>query len=177
MALVLDSGCGTGASTRWLAAANPGAMVIGVDKSADRLSRHGEQGPGYSLVRADLNDFWRLLRASEHRVSRHYLLYPNPWPKPRQLNKRWYASPAFPVILGLGGVLELRTNWSIYAEEFAAALALAGVASDVESFTPDEPICPFEDKYAASGQTLYRLIADLGVEYPSPVPGSIPVEE
>lgn len=162
--IVLDSGCGTGESTRMLAASHPDAMVIGVDKSAHRLSRHGEYGPGYSLVRADLNDFWRLLLARRLPVSHHYLLYPNPWPKPGQLNRRWHASPAFPVILGLGGALELRTNWSIYAEEFAAALALVGFASDIECFTPDEPICPFERKYAASGQTLYRLVADMGVE-------------
>ena len=159
--LVLDSGCGTGESTRQLAALHPDAAVIGIDKSADRLSRHGDQGDGYLLVRADLNDFWRLAVAEGWRLSHHYLLYPNPWPKPSQLNKRRHGSPAFPTILALGGRLEMRTNWRIYAEEFAAALTLAGRNPGMDTLVPVEPVCPFERKYASSGQTLYRVDANL----------------
>ena len=38
--LILDSFCGTGMSTAKLASQNPKALVIGIDKSADRLRRH-----------------------------------------------------------------------------------------------------------------------------------------
>ena len=37
--IVLDSGCGTGSSTKLLAAQHPDHQVIGVDRSAARLSR------------------------------------------------------------------------------------------------------------------------------------------
>jgi len=37
--LILDSGCGNGASTAALAENNPHALVIGIDKSAHRLRR------------------------------------------------------------------------------------------------------------------------------------------
>ena len=59
--LIIDSCCGTGDSTRNLAGRFPEALVVGVDKSAHRLARHqpGDR-QNYALVRADVNDFWRL---------------------------------------------------------------------------------------------------------------------
>ena len=38
--LILDSFCGTGMSTTKIAADHPDALVIGIDKSSDRLSKH-----------------------------------------------------------------------------------------------------------------------------------------
>ena len=93
---------------------------------------------------------------------RHFLLFPNPYPKPAQLNQRWHGSPVFPYLIALGGNLELRTNWQIYTEEFAQALAsAAGIASSIESYEPDIPISPFEKKYRNSGHILWRLTANL----------------
>ena len=87
---ILDSGCGTGASTSLLARLHPEALVIGVDRSADRLSRlgtgefpHRERNAVW--LRAELATFWRLAVQAGWRLQRHYLLYPNPWPKPGQL--------------------------------------------------------------------------------------------
>jgi tRNA (guanine-N7-)-methyltransferase len=160
--VILDSGCGTGHSTARLAALHPGALVLGIDKSQHRLAR-SPQMPGNALmVRADLADFWRLARAAGWRPAQHYLFYPNPWPKPGQLQRRWHGHPVFPDLLGLGGRLELRTNFELYALEFARALQIAGVATvEVVSFQAGEPVSPFERKYAASGHDLYRLIAEL----------------
>ena len=59
--LIIDSCCGTGDSTRYLAATFADALVLGVDKSAHRLARHRDGEPqNYILLRADVNDFWRL---------------------------------------------------------------------------------------------------------------------
>lgn len=41
--IILDSCCGVGESTWRLAKENPNALVIGVDKSFDRLQKHGQQ--------------------------------------------------------------------------------------------------------------------------------------
>jgi len=114
--LWLDSCCGTGRSTLRLAEQNPGAFVIGVDKSGVRLERNaafrrsgdGAGAPNAVLVRADCCDFWRLLWESGARVQRHTLFYPNPYPKPRDLPRRWHGDPAFPILLRLGGDLEAR---------------------------------------------------------------------
>jgi tRNA G46 methylase TrmB len=97
--------------------------------------------------------------------ARHYLFYPNPYPKGTQLQKRWHGHPVFPTLLNLGGILEMRCNWIVYAEEFATALNVAlGVAAEVERFKPDTYISAFERKYALSGQALFRVRVHLTPE-------------
>ena len=109
-------------------------------------------------LRAELTSFWRLARRAGWRLERHYLLYPNPWPKPAQLQRRWHGHPVFPDLLGLGGKLEMRSNWSVYAEEFAAAAALAlGKPVLPLSLGATEITTPFERKYRASGHPLYSV--------------------
>lgn len=159
--LILDSGCGTGDSSRLLAYRYPDHWVVGVDRSADRLSRHRADTPANCLlVRADLVDFWRLAHEHGWRPARHYLLYPNPEPKPRHLKRRFHAHPIFPTVVALGGQIESRSNWRIYLEELAQALAFHGRASHIESVPADEPpMTLFERKYQASGQSLWRLIS------------------
>lgn len=164
--LVLDAGCGVGASSLQLARAMPEAFVVGVDQSGHRLGR-GKEGPlpgNLLLLRTDLVDFWRLMAHEGVRLHRHYLLYPNPWPKIGQVQRRWHAHPVFPFLLQLGGVLECRSNWKVYVEELAVAIAvLRGIHPAVERFEASAPLTPFERKYRDSGQELYRLQVDLDV--------------
>ena len=162
--LVLDSGCGTGESTRLLARAMPDSLVIGVDKSAARLARTGgarfpRREDNAVWLRADLPTFWRLARGAGWRLQRHYLLYPNPWPKPGHLQRRWHGHPVFPCLLALGGRLEMRTNWGVYAQEFARAAALL-TRQDVapRALPPGAALSPFERKYRASGHPLYSVV-------------------
>lgn len=164
MPILLDAGCGVGWSTLRLARLYPDHYVLGVDQSACRLTRGkaAEVPPNVRFVRADLVDFWRLLAGDGVRLARHYLLYPNPWPKIGQVSRRWHAHPVFPTLLALGGVLESRANWSIYIEELAFALQLlTGRRAQVENWLAAEPLTPFERKYRDSGQSLYRLLVDL----------------
>lgn len=92
----------------------------------------------------------------------HYLLYPNPWPKPAHLGRRVHGHPAFPLLLQLGGALELRSNWQLYVEEFGVALQLCGVAARVAAVPQEEaPLTLFERKYRDSGQQLWRMSATL----------------
>ena len=163
--VVLDSCCGVGESTLHLAQQHPDALVIGVDKSAHRLGKnktYGEAGERCILVRADLNDFWRQAILADWQLSHHYILYPNPWPKAKHVQRRWHGGPLFPSIIALGGVLEMRSNWAIYLEEFAAALALAGKASTLTPLAKSiAPITPFERKYQATEQVLWQLQSNL----------------
>jgi hypothetical protein len=50
------------------------------------------------FVRADLVDYWRLLAEAGIGLARHYILYPNPWPKIGHLARRWHAHPVFPFV-------------------------------------------------------------------------------
>jgi tRNA (guanine-N7-)-methyltransferase len=163
--LILDSGCGNGESTLSLARHYPHHLVIGIDKSRTRSARAGTAGSAENLRIAwgDCIDLWRLACDAEWPVERHYLLYPNPWPKAKHLQRRWHGHPVFSTLVALGGLLELRSNWQIYVEEFALALATVDAGrAKVETLDPLKPMTSFERKYLTSGHILYRLSARLG---------------
>lgn len=164
--LIFDSFCGVGESTVEIARQNPTALVLGLDKSLCRLDKHvsnhqSENLSNYHLLRADVDDFWRLAVAAGWKLDKHYLLYPNPWPKASLLKRRVHGSPLFPSLLLLGGVLELRSNWQIYVMEFECALAIAGRPASMQEALQNPPITPFERKYQQAGQALWQCICQL----------------
>ena len=154
--LILDSFCGTGMSTAKLASQNPKALVIGIDKSADRLRRH-EQTPSqnYHLIRGNCEHIWSQLVAANVECEQHYLLYPNPWPKKAHLKRRIHGHPSFPLLKQLRGAIEVRSNWKIYVDEFAAAAQLLGLDTQVKSLSSTDPMTLFERKYAANSENLW----------------------
>ncbi len=157
--LVLDSFCGTGMSTAQIAGMHPGHLVVGVDQSAHRLQRHVPQRGDYLLLRAQCEDIWQLLLQSGLRVDHHYLLYPNPWPKRKHLQRRIHGSASFAWLLELGGSVELRSNWRLYVEEFGVAMHLAGRRGAVARVGGDPALTLFEEKYRRSGHALWRYSA------------------
>jgi len=90
--------------------------------------------PNVLLVRADLIDFWfcylqHLSSSSSYThnntllpIVKHYLLYPNPYPKLSRIKHRWYAHSSFPILLQLGGDLIIRSNWKVYLDEFYTSI-------------------------------------------------------
>lgn len=164
--IILDSCCGVGQSTRLLAKQNPAALVIGVDKSAHRINRNVDEvehddGKGkvenYHLVRADLNDFYRLVVAANWPVAKHYILYPNPWPKAKHVQRRWHGSAVFPQIIAVGEEIILRSNWLLYLEEFQLAADVLSFKGDISTVNVTQPLTPFEAKFHASGQQCWQL--------------------
>ena len=194
-AVILDSGCGTGESTIHIAHRFPGIPVIGIDKSCARLNKAGnpsqtagEDVPANAFwIRAELLDFWRLaldyVKAGKWTIPYHAVYYPNPWPKQSEATRRFHMHPIFPTLLALGETIELRTNWEIYAREFAEAARIvydeaakgdsgllrlrsaqapagmtdaAGMTIKCESFDPEKPETAFERKYKEARQKLWR---------------------
>jgi len=164
--IILDSCCGVGQSTRLLAKRNPQALVIGVDKSAHRIERNDNElventatknVDNYVLVRADLNDFYRLVYKAKWQVAQHYILYPNPWPKSKHIQRRWHGSAVFPEIINIGQSIILRSNWRLYLEEFQFAAGLAKRGGEITQVDDAQPLTPFEAKYKASGQACWQL--------------------
>jgi tRNA G46 methylase TrmB len=166
--IILDACCGVGQSTRLLAEQNPNALVIGVDKSAHRINRNvegfsesdGYHASNYHLVRADLNDFYRLVKAANWPVSKHYILYPNPWPKAKHLQRRWHGSAVFPQMTAIGQQLILRSNWRLYLEEFQQAALQVNLSGEITAVDNENPLTPFEAKYQASEQQCWQLLLE-----------------
>ena len=197
-AVIIDSGCGTGESTIHIARRFPGIPVIGIDKSCARLNKAGnpaqtagEEIPANAFwIRAELLDFWRLaldhVKSGEWTIPYHAVYYPNPWPKQSEATRRFHMHPIFPTLLALGNTIELRTNWEIYAREFAEAARIVlsaqipdqvrndegaercrnmqacfytrgGTKITCESFEPVAPETAFERKYKEAGQTLWKV--------------------
>lgn len=161
--IILDSGCGTGESSQRLAKLNPEKLVIGIDKSEKRLEKTITNKTVYHndnliLARADVVDIWRMMKQHNWPITKHYLLYPNPWPKKDQLKRRWHGHPIFPEMLNLCEKIELRTNWKIYAEEFKQALEITTKKKIlIDDVKVKDFISPFEKKYYESGHELYRV--------------------
>ncbi len=170
--VILDSGCGTGESTLHLAHQFPGYPVIGIDKSAVRLEKASQSVsstirdlPSNAFyVRAELIDFWRLalekVTAGQWAIPYHALYYPNPWPKQSEATRRFHLHPIFPTLIRLALTTELRTNWEIYAQEFAQAASLLSPNANVtiQLIKEGEPITAFERKYKNACQQLWQVI-------------------
>ncbi len=166
--LIFDSCCGTAMSTGILATENPEALVIGIDRSVVRLGKeyNNKLPDNAHLVQAECADFWHLAKQHDWKLFRHTILYPNPYPKPKHLKRRWHGHPAFGDLLALGGDIELRTNWKVYADEFCKAVNIAIAkekesCNEVASFIAEKPLTLFEKKYHESRQKLYRCVISL----------------
>ncbi len=154
--LLLDTFCGTGQSTAILAQEYPELLAVGVDQSAHRIEKHRvDPSLDYLLLRANVEDIWQLLLGDNATVARHYLLYPNPWPKRKHLQRRIHGHGSFQWLLQLGGAVELRSNWPLYVEEFGVAMHLAGRRGVVSQIEAQEPLTLFEQKYRDSGHSLW----------------------
>ena len=155
--LILDSFCGTGMSTARLAALFPEALVVGIDKSQDRLTKHvSGKTDNYHLIRASCEHTWAALAVAGIRCDRHYLLYPNPWPKKSHLKRRIHGHPAFPLLKALGGTVTLRSNWLTYVQEFAASMVFLDYQSQITEIDPTDPLTLFERKYSANSENLWQ---------------------
>jgi tRNA (guanine-N7-)-methyltransferase len=178
--VVLDSCCGTGRSSIILAEERPDSFVVGIDKSEARLSRNRgwREGAGSHsipqnvvLVRGDCTDLWRSAWRHGWNVAEHFMCYPNPYPKRSDLGKRWHGGPSFPILLGLGGRIEVRATWRTYLEEMAiAADTVSGTGLPPIGLVPDDSvgISNFEIKYRGLGLPCYRMVLPALEQRPFP---------
>lgn len=190
--IILDSGCGTARSTELLADLYPDHLVIGIDRSFVRLNRnvvyrknnnfntHNDlihtrrDKPNLRLVRAELADFWRCCLEANLTISRHYLLYPNPYPKKCRLTSRWYAHPSFPLLFRLGGSqIIIKSNWNLYLQEFSQAVLYSTTFDEharpymdsakkgpVERINKSVAWTNFEKKYDDVGEKTFELVSE-----------------
>lgn len=118
------------------------------------------------LVRADVIDFWRLALEHNWSIDKHYVLYPNPWPKKRQIKRRFHGHPVFFDMIRLAKYIELRSNWQIYAEEFAIALSVVAhqkIAAE-EIKVVQHYFSPFEKNMPKAGTGFFASLQNSAYE-------------
>ena len=163
--VILDMGCGTGESTYNLARKYSNNLVIGIDKSKDRILRNNafkkEMPSNMRLILGNIVDWWLYFEKiqGQIKIKKQYILYPNPYPKQKHLKLRWHGQPIFKSIMGLNSEIEVRSNWEIYVQEFRFSMQNYSVnpINDIESITPQNYISPFEKKYYLSGQEIFSF--------------------
>lgn len=158
--LILDSCCGTGLSTITIAKSHPEALVIGIDKSKNRILRGATPPDNCLIIQADIYDMWTLFMQKNIRFIKHFMLYPNPWPKVSHLKRRFYAHPVFLAMCSLAPCFELRSNWPLFIEEAVLAFRFAGFkVNSHELIATAPPLSLFEKKYREHDVKLYVLTA------------------
>ena len=173
----LEIGCGVGLHpiqlARQLSREEPNRVLVAIERTKTRyesFARRMAHHPDVTNV-VPVNDDavnWITHRVPASSLSRVFLLYPNPYPKSRQRNKRWYAMPFMGRLKGClrpGGTLHLATNMAYYAQEAREALTrswgMTLVSERVITGRGDVPWggrTHFERKYLERGERCYDLV-------------------
>ena len=166
----LEIGCGVGFHPLVRSREYPERTVVAIERTKERFQRfsrryenHGRP-PNLVPVCADAVS-WITHRVPERVLDTVFLLYPNPYPKPSQENKRWCRMPF------MGFLLErLKTN----AQLILASNSESYVREAQRSFQEDwgqevvsvfrlgdevqmKPRTHFEKKYLERGEACFQL--------------------
>lgn len=167
-AVDLELGCGDGEFAAGYASRNPDRLVIAIERTALKSKRFFSRRESQKLSNLrfyrDNAVHWIAQHVPESSISHIFLWYPNPYPKPRQKNKRWHHMPFFGVLLARlksHGFLHFATNLKWHAQDWETALLQYPAMSlqKAEEITElSKARTAFERKYLARGEASYRFI-------------------
>jgi len=121
----LEIGCGVGWHPIAYARQNPQRLLLALEHGRSRFEKferrlqHQASLPNLRALHADVIPL-ATHRLPTQSLDRIMMLYPNPYPKASQANKRFHNMPFFEVLkdrLKVGGILEIRSNVLAYTEE------------------------------------------------------------
>ena len=165
----VEIGAGQGLHAVRYALAHPDRNLIAIERTQNRFHQLARRQKDHASltnlfpVHADaLSVFVHVIPDAS--VERIFLLYPNPYPKEKQANLRWYNMPFMQLLkskLKPEGQLILATNMEYYAEQ-----AELKMVSDwrfqlraKEHITKGcEPRTHFEKKYLERGEDCWNLV-------------------
>jgi tRNA (guanine-N7-)-methyltransferase len=161
----VEIGCGVGLHPILYAKENPHRFLVAFERTTEKyqkFERRLANHPGIRNLTAVHGDgfVWLKHGCSDGRVSKIFLLYPNPYPKPSQKKLRFSSPQRMAELercLVLGGKLILATNVQAYGEEFSEAALATGffdlVNEGIVALAPQLGRTHFERKYLARGET------------------------
>ena len=168
--LVIEIGPGVGLHPIRYAQQNPNNYIIGIERTTDKFNKfagrvaHHPQLNNVLPIHADAVE-WISSNIRANEVGKYFLLYPNPYPKAAQKNKRLMHMPFMQYLIAtmqIGASLTLATNMEFFyneAKEIWSQIACFKIEVDRVLHAGDiEPRTHFERKYLAAGQTCYELV-------------------
>ena len=164
----LDIGCGTGEfSIQWAKLTkNP---VIAIEKTRTRFLKFEKKCKKFknltNLWPVHTNAVWWLAHyGKKNSFEQIFFLYPNPYPKTKQVHLRWINRPFMPFLLDLlrgGGKLHLRTNKNYYYQEFKEKIKefpFMHLEEDRTIQDSSQAQSLFEKKYLERGEDCHVLV-------------------
>lgn len=168
--LIVEIGCGAGLHPIRYAQQNPKEAIVALERTKtkfnsfeQRLSHH--QLPNIYPINKDAL-YWLPSNLTKKSVHEFFFLYPNPYPKEKQANKRWHRNPFFEYILDClkpQGLVHFASNEKDYINECENycinhwKLKLIK-SSQLTEDTNDQYRTHFEKKYLKRQQTCFDLV-------------------
>ena len=170
--LTVEIGFGMGDSLLEMAKQSPDQNFLGIEVHQPGVGKllNGIAENQLSNIKLICHDAREILEAGlpEHCIDRLLLFFPDPWPKPRQRQRRLVRTDLLETIIGLmavGGHLRIATDVDDYAEQI---VEVCGAEPRLEGGPVprplERPITRFELKGLEAGRTVtdfsYRVRGD-----------------
>lgn len=168
--LVIEIGPGVGMHPIQYAHQYPAKYIIAIEKTREKFGKfavtHAQHPELTNLLPVHANAMqWITQNIGAEEVSEYFLLYPNPYPKAAQKNKRLHNMPFMEHLLATmhtGATLTIATNMEFFHLE---ALAQLSISPQLQlsancNFTAQTHTgrTHFETKYLQRGHTCYQLV-------------------
>jgi len=163
---IVEIGCGAGEATAAMAPSDVGSLVIACEPNAAMIANlatllDAEATANVRLWVGDAFDLLDLLGPGS--VSELRVWFPDPWPKPRQAQKRLFTPQRLALLtdaLAVGGLLRLATDDAGYAAEALAAIeAEARLVGAIVPRPAARPITRFEARGLHEGRAAIDIEA------------------
>lgn len=167
--IIIEIGAGAGLHAIQYAKKNPHHFIIPIERTkikAHALLQRVLHHPALTNIYPVYGDAieWICRHCQPNEINAYYILYPNPYPKAKQANKRFMHMPFMAKLIETlqpGGTITLATNIVSYYEEaklsFKTVWQLELVSDKV--IPPDtQARTHFEKKYLARGESCFNLI-------------------
>lgn len=151
------------------AEAHPDAGLVAIERTKNKSelflnALQAKHLPNLFPVNADAL-YWLPGNIKPASVDQFFILYPNPYPKERQANKRWHRNPLMHFIMQClqpTGILEVASNEDWYLEESKSCMLrnwdMAVVEERALSLDDHKPRTHFEKKYLERGIKCRNLV-------------------
>ncbi|MCI2050150.1 MAG: tRNA (guanosine(46)-N7)-methyltransferase TrmB [Lachnospiraceae bacterium] len=170
--LAVEIGSGKGHFITTLAAREPGTNYVGMEKYSSVLLRAVQKQeerllPNLALVRWDAQLIEDVFAPGE--VSRIYLNFSDPWPKPKQASRRLCAKEFLRLYAGVltdGGIVEFKTDQRPLfdfgmSEIEAGGFTLLSYTYDLHAdaaMNAGNIMTEYEEKFSAKGNKICKYI-------------------